>query len=395
MLLRFPHVAKLMAEEARSQSYFKTTATGEYVPTGIIPKLPNEIFYEITLFTDYEDLTNLVLANRTFRSASEALIYRCLSLNDKRRKMIKCLQTLAAYPRLALHVRRLCIGKNIEDGHYFRSFFVLFQRALRNLVNLEEFNLYLHGSYAPYLFGAPFCIRKLTTACDWGPDFVRWLEEHPELQTLLFCAPRGRVADLPKGALPNLKRISGPPVIVTSCVPGRPIIEVEVCLMHPSLVHPDMLSRIARLVGFSTGPVRDLTIVAALERLGDADILSSFRVIPEELPKLEVFGIHTMSGKFTQGICAGMGDILAHFHKLERLSFISNKEDAIHDKSKGRELATSWHSRCNTLEIVCMPGQFYIRDRERGWMTLADLEQALIERQVALWNNKDSIALNT
>lgn len=214
--------------------------------------------------------------------------------------MIKCLRILIARPRLAHHVHTCVIGDPQDREPYLRAFFNLLSRALRNMHNLTELDLCIFGSYAHYLLGCSFRLRNVLSACDWDPDFVTWLEEQPELRTLLVCPPSGEPAVPKSHALPYLSRVSGPPAILSACVPGRPVTNVEACFMHPMLVNEDSVGGLCQILAHSKGPLQDLLLVVYLRDLPADIVIDALHAIPKELPKLESFSIYAASGRVTR-----------------------------------------------------------------------------------------------
>lgn len=61
-----------------------------------------------------------------------------------------------------------------------------------------------------------------------------------------------------------------------------------------------------------------------------------------------------------------------------------NKTDALHDKNFTATLASRWHASCPSLQSVSLAGSIWLHNTRYGWVTLADLERLLRERQGTL-----------
>lgn len=199
---------------------------------------------------------------------------------------------------MASHVRSYEIGDLDEDNDPLPAYFKLLSRALHNMTRLTELVILVDGQYSDLLIGCPFRLTKLTSSLHWDSVFTKWIQEQPELKTALFCGRYVVGTTIDSHALPNLTRVSAPPLILAAVVPGRPIEEVEICLVHPWLFNERLMSTTMRLMAFSTGPLRSIEIILHLSDSTE-DVLAAIRVIPQVVSNLHSLALHAVSGAVT------------------------------------------------------------------------------------------------
>ncbi|KAI0066250.1 hypothetical protein BV25DRAFT_1821175 [Artomyces pyxidatus] len=249
---------------------------------------------------------------------------------------------------------------------------------------LTELSFLLNGQTAHVLRGAPFQLTKLTASCDFDPAMASWLAEQRALRTALFCGQFVTGTALALEALPALHRVSASPLILACVVPGRPVREVELCLVHPWLLNKEVLQTTIQIVSYSKGPLHSLQIISHLTESAET-VLAALEVIPSGLTSLANLALHAVSGSVTNELLAGLPPILAQFAGLKSLMLLSkNRYDALHDYAITRALAAAWHTHCASLECVSLPNATYVRNPKYGWVTLKDLERILVEREQAL-----------
>jgi hypothetical protein len=128
--------------------------------------------------------------------------------------------------------------------------------------------------------------------------FTEWIQEQSELRTALFCGRCVIGTTIDSQALPNLTRVSASPLILAAVVPGRPIQDVEICLVHPWLLNEGLMSTTMKLIAFSTGPLKSLQIISHLSDSTE-DVLAAVSVIPRMVSKLDSLALHAVSGAVT------------------------------------------------------------------------------------------------
>ena len=259
--------------------------------------LPSELVHQIFLYTDTMSLVALSSVNHTVQSVSERILYRNIG-STSARNTVRCLKTLVSRPSLASNTRSYEIGDLEDDCDLLPSFFTLLSRALHGMTRLTELAILLDGPYSDILLGCPFRLTKLTSALHWDDPFTKWVREQPELRIALFCGKYVVGTKINPQALPNLTRISASPLILAAVVPGRPIKEVEICLVHPWLLNEGLMSTTMKIMTFSTGPLSSLQIISHLGESTE-DTLAAFGVIPRIVSTLDSLSLHAVSGSVT------------------------------------------------------------------------------------------------
>lgn len=259
--------------------------------------LPNELIHQILLYVDTPSLIALSSVNHTFQSASERILYRNIG-PTKPTRTIRCLKTLVIRPALATHIRSYEVGDLEDDSEPLPAFFKLLTKALHNMTRLTELTILLDGPYSDVLVGCPFRLTKLTSALHWNRKFTQWIQEQPELLIALFCGRYVVGTQVDSRALPKLTRISASPLILAAVVPGRPVKEVEICLVHPWLLNEGLMTTTMKIMTFSTGPLNSLQIISHFGE-SSGDVLAAVGVIPRIVSKLDSLAIHAVSGSVT------------------------------------------------------------------------------------------------
>jgi hypothetical protein len=260
-------------------------------------QLPIELIHHIFIHADAASLVSLSSINHTFQSVSERIIYRHIEPTGPK-KTIRCLKTLVARPSLASHTRTYGVGDLESFNDILTAFFKLLSRALHSMTRLTELTILLDGAFSDILFGCPFRLNKLTTALHWDSTFTKWVQEQPDLRIALFCGRYVVGTKIEPQALPNLHRISASPLILASVVPGRPVKDVEICLIHPWLLNEDLMLTTMKIMTFSTGPLTSLQIVSHLSQSTE-DVLAAVGVIPRVVSKLDSLAFHAVTGSVT------------------------------------------------------------------------------------------------
>jgi hypothetical protein len=257
------------------------------------------------------------------------------------------------------------------------SFFEHLRFALHNMHRLTELTLLLNGATSHVLLGAPFKLTKLTASCDFDATFASWLTEQPSLRTGIFCGTFTAGVTLPTDALPSLQRVTASPPTLACVVPGRPIREVGLCLVHPWSLNREVLQTTIQAISSSKGPVDSLKIVSHLSEPTDI-VLSSLETIPSSLNSITKFALHAVSGSITDDILSGLPPILSRFTSLRSVVLFSkNRYDALHTAARSCALAEAWHARCSSLESVTLPGATYVHNGNYGWITPRGLAELL------------------
>jgi hypothetical protein len=277
---------------------------------------------------------------------------------------------------------------------------------------LTELTFLLNGSTSHVLVGAPFRLTKLTASSDFDATFASWLTEQSGLRSAIFCGNFTPGVALPADALPLLRRVAAAPLTLACIVPGRPIRDVELCLVHPWSLNREVLQTTIRIIALSKGPLDSLKIISHLSEPPET-VLSALSAIPTGLNFITKFALHAVSGSITevripppplpapitslrcpemltfdahtQDILSGLPPILAQFSGLRSLNLFSkNRCDALHTAADPHTLVASWHATCTSLESVTLVSSTYVHNKCFGWVTLRDLAERLTKREQSL-----------
>ena len=265
-------------------------------------RLPVEILDEILSYAALPTLARLALVSHTFREVAARLLYSHIpSLSLSHSTLL--VETLASKPCLAAHTRTCEVGDMSfldanRKGLLPPTFFEQLQSALRNMHRLTELTFLLNGPTAHVLLGAPFKLTKLTASCNFDATFASWLTEQPSLRAAIFCGTFTEDVTLPIDALPSLRRVTASPPTLACVVPGRPIRDVDLCLVHPWSLHREVLQTTIRVISASTGPLDSFKIISHLAEPTDI-VLSSLETIPSGLSSITKFVLHAVSGSIT------------------------------------------------------------------------------------------------
>ena len=268
----------------------------------LVTQLPVEVLDEIFSYAKAPTLARLALVCHMFQGVATRLLYRhipSLSLSLTTR----CLETLASRTSLAAHTRTFEIGdvgfaNASRKGLVPASFFILLQHALHNMHRLTELTFLLNGPNSHVLLGAPFRLTKLVASCDFDATFASWLTEQTNLRDAIFCGNFTSGVTLPSDALPLLRRIAAAPLALGCVVPGRPIREVDLCLVHPYSLSREVLQMAIQTIASSRGPLDSLRIISHLAESPET-VLSAFEVIPTGLNSITKLALHAVSGSIT------------------------------------------------------------------------------------------------
>ncbi len=257
-----------------------------------------ELLYTIVLQSDRHQLPTLALVSRVFCSAAQRLLFKDVPLVTLPR-LIRLLRILASCPSLASFVRTLVIRTTSTLG-LLDGFYILLSRALHHTSNLKELEIHIGGSHPKYLHGCAFRLKDLIIEAEWNAYTSNWVEEQSELECFSFIGPHSEYKAMRRDALPKLRRVSGPPMMLVTLVPGRPVERVQVNLAHPIFFNSGVLGNLSRALAFSTSLVSDLCVLirntsGITTTLDTWEIIDALNVIPEAIPNLQAFSLITGS----------------------------------------------------------------------------------------------------
>lgn len=268
--------------------------------------IPVELLDLIFVHADRHTMTTLARCSHQFYDITVRHLYRHIPPLPLPRTII-CLRTLSKDTEharsLASHVRTYELGDmdslNIDRTRtLLKPFYRILCLALRNMHNLTDLSYFLFGATAALLLDCPFSLTKLSSACDFDDTFARFLATQRSIRTAFFCGQFTRGTYVSKLCLPNLSRVSASPLILAAVVPGRPVKEVELCLIHPFLFNEDVLSVTIRILSYSKGPLSSLQIISHLTETPET-VLGALGTIPECLGSLSALALHAVSGSIT------------------------------------------------------------------------------------------------
>ncbi|EIM83066.1 uncharacterized protein STEHIDRAFT_171169 [Stereum hirsutum FP-91666 SS1] len=361
--------------------------------------IPVELLDLIFVHADRHTMTALARCSHQFYDITVRYLYRHIPPLPLPRTII-CLRTLSKDTEhaksLASHVRTYELGDmdslNADRTRtLLKPFYRILRLALHNMHNLTDLSFFLFGATSDLLLDCPFALTKLSSACDFDDTFARFLATQRSIRTAFFCGQFTRGTYVSKLCLPNLSRVSASPLILAAVVPGRPVKEVELCLIHPFLFNEDVLSVTIRILSYSKGPLSSLQIISHLTETPET-VLGALGTIPECLGSLSALALHAVSGSITNDFLSGLPPLLSAFTSLKSLVLLSkNRYDALHDHTITRHLPSTIHSTCSSLECVSLPNATYIRHKKYNWINILDLEKMLLEKEQVLMKREKEV----
>ncbi|KAI0081881.1 hypothetical protein K474DRAFT_1655746 [Panus rudis PR-1116 ss-1] len=346
------------------------------------PPLPPELIHEIIENLTYHDLPKVALVSKTIRVMAYSHLYRQLpSLSP--RPTVLLMRTLASSVELAKLVRTLNISdlKSYTLVAWTTAFYKLMSDALHNMLNLIDLRLYILGSYTSYLPGCPFQLQSLRIAGDWDKHLGRWLGEQHQITDLWVFSLKLDPVHIADAAVPHLARVMGPPSVVASLVPGRPVKVVDLSIAQQEHFIPDIMRPTCRILDHSMGPLSELIITVDITDMLLTDVFETIDVVPEILPNLSLFTVFAARSFINGDFLNRFGETLSKFKSLRRTAIYStNPHDALGDWLITRELASRWHKLCPTLRYVDIGGIVWIYDNMHGWQTTDALKVTMLQR---------------
>jgi len=186
---------------------------------------PPELLDSICCHLPTPDLLSVASANYTLNAVAQRTLYRNISITPAANNL-SVLNTLAARPHTATHVRTFSITVHHEQPH---SFYSLLAKALERMTELTSLTLFLDpdatqvlNSDARYLN-----LTSFASTFPFDPNLVDFLGRTPAIIDLqvgsaLPSSDQSEIS-LPPTSIPNLARFTGPHSAARLVVPQRPI----------------------------------------------------------------------------------------------------------------------------------------------------------------------------
>jgi hypothetical protein len=187
---------------------------------------PPELLDSICCLLPTPDLVAVAQANYTFNAVAQRSLYNSISITPATNNL-SVLDTLAARPHIASHVRTFSITIHDEQLHHF--FCNLLARALEQMTELTSLTLFLDpgsswvlNSEARYLN-----LTSFATSFSFDSSLVGFLSRTPAIVDLqVGPAPPSNdqpEINLPPTSIPSLARFTGPYQTAQAVVPQRPV----------------------------------------------------------------------------------------------------------------------------------------------------------------------------
>jgi len=188
---------------------------------------PPELLDSICSHLPTPDLLSVASANYTLNAVAQRTLYRNISITPTANNL-SVLNTLAARPQVATHVRSFSIAVHNEQPH---TFYTLLAKALEQMTELTSLTLFLDPD-ASWVLGLNSEARYLNltsfaSSFPFDSHLVDFLSRTPSVIDLQVgsALPSNDQSEinLPPTSIPNLARFTGPHNTARLVVPQRPI----------------------------------------------------------------------------------------------------------------------------------------------------------------------------
>ena len=186
---------------------------------------PPELLDSICTHLPTPDLLSVASASYTLSAVAQRTLYRNISITPATRNL-PVLDTLAARPHTAAHVRTFSITLHHEQPH---AFYTLLAKALEQMTELSSLTLFLDAD-ASWVLNSVARYLSLTSFASSFPfdsNLVDFLSRTPAIVDLqvgsALPANDQPEMNLPSTSIPNLARFTGPYHTARAVVPQRPI----------------------------------------------------------------------------------------------------------------------------------------------------------------------------
>ena len=246
---------------------------------------PPELLDSICCLLPAHDLLAVAAASHTLNAVAQRTLYRIISITPAANNL-SVLNTLAALPHTATHVRTFSITVHHELPHTFHP---LLAKALEHMSELTSLTLFLDpgascvlNSQARYLNLASFA-----SSFPLDPNLAGFLTRAPALLDLQVGSALSSSNDqseinLPPASIPNLTRFTGPHNTARLVVPQRP---VEALFLSEVISDPSIFAQLSLSKS-------NITIFDATVSLG---LLPCVTAISQAMPSLHYLRLMTVA----------------------------------------------------------------------------------------------------
>ncbi|KAG8742617.1 hypothetical protein FRC10_001215 [Ceratobasidium sp. 414] len=286
----------------------------------------------------------------------------------------QCCSTLVRRPQLANLVHRLRIelrpSATTLTWKLPNSIIAPIGTMLRQLPNLTQLELRVLGaSLTDILFDCPFSLKVFSCdTCDPRPlhDFLVRQSALTELHLVGPTQPVGSFC-LDRQYGRGLRKVSGTLDVVASVVPGRPVEEIRIV---DAFLSTEMIRTRIHLLRTSAARIRVFRVVTVICQA------SMIEVIAENLPDIEVLGLHVLAPSDRHipyvNLLDTIAPVIAMLPCLKYLDACGNDEYEhahwLEHLTKEQMLLNVWGELSRTLEHVRFPtGAEWARGSGGGW----------------------------
>ena len=245
---------------------------------------PPELLDSICCLLPTSDLIAVARANYTLNAVAQRSLYKHISITPASHNL-SVLDTLAAHPHTASHVRSFSVSMHTQQHH---AFYNLLAKALEQMTELSSLTLFLDAD-ASWVLNSEAHYLNLTSFASSFPldsSLVGFLSRTPAILDLQVGAvlPSNDQSevDLPPTSIPNLARFTGPYQTALVVVPQRP---VEALFLSQVISDDSIFGQLSRSKS-------NITIFDALVDLG---LLPCVAAISKTMPSLHYLRLMTIA----------------------------------------------------------------------------------------------------
>jgi hypothetical protein len=186
---------------------------------------PPELLDSICTLLSTSDLVAVANANYTLNAVAQRSLYRTISITPAAGNL-SVLDTLAARPHIAAHVRTFSIAVHPKQPH---AFYTLLAKALEQMPELTSLTLFLDADASWVLNSVAHypSLVSFVSSFSLDPNVVDFLGRTPAIVELqvgsALPSDDQPEINLPPTSIPHLARFTGPYHTARVVVPQRPV----------------------------------------------------------------------------------------------------------------------------------------------------------------------------
>ncbi|KAF7313077.1 hypothetical protein MKEN_00993200 [Mycena kentingensis (nom. inval.)] len=347
--------------------------------------IPSELLHQICGELPHKDLTNASLTGRRFYACCMRILYRT-PYPATHCGNVKLLQTLARNPRLASHVRELCV--ELESTTLLQSIVRVCRAAMSNLSRVSHLLLAMH----PSLFAALADVQlPQLVDCDIpsSPAVCKFLEANPRISRLQISESKSHLEvaiPSPVAPLQWLKSYTGPAAFALALLPRSQVSDVAVTWPRHGLT----VEHISAVLCAASEAQVAVTKLAS--RSGYQPEL--LRAISAHLPNLTVLMLRmpvSPNDERYPDLLAAIETTISQLPSLVEFCFRASDRAipqpdtvifTLQDLDEEFALIRHWGVLCPSLNDCCITETQWLRSVDAGWDSAAGRDSVWYPRNL-------------